>query len=157
MTDRKPDGRFAPGNRAADGHRKGRPPRNYSVAHALSIAADQPQSVDDDGAPLTDAQLAARWLWRIVRHGVDVRRDGDGGEQPLPVSTKDRLAALQTILSRIEPPTSADPADLPDAEPEQVMEQLDGLSDEELQVLEKIGMGRRGTDGSPSPNGANGP
>lgn len=135
---RNPDGTFQPGHKYA----RGRPPRNYCIAHALSIAANEAVSVDDNGEPLTNAQLATRWLWRVVREGVDSRRLPDGGEQVQPVATKDRLAALQTILARIEPGVKLDQAkdDEDDAEVQAIVQRLEGLSDEELALLERAGL-----------------
>lgn len=140
---RNPDGTFAPGHQFS----KGRPPRNYSIAHSLSIAANQPQTIDDDGNPLTDAQLAAKWLWEVVRTGLDRRKSEDGDEQLLPVSTRDRMEALKTILSRIEPEyklTDKNMGDATDEELEEQVQKLDNLTDEELAVLEKLATGKGG-------------
>ena len=139
---RRNDGTFQPGY---SGNPKGRPPRNYSIAHALSVVANDPASIDDDGNPLTYAQVASQWLWRIVRDGIDRRSTPDGAPEFVQVGTKDRLNALVTILNRIEPDYKLTPDQvdaMSDEEAEQVLEKLDDLSDEELAVLEKLGVKR---------------
>lgn len=133
-----------PGNKIASG----RPPRNYSIAQALSIAADQQVSIDDEGKPLTRANIAAAWLWRVVAEGLDSRRDPDGGDVLTPVGTRDRMEALKTILSRIEPGlklTDSPPADDDDETSAETIRKLDELSDDELKVLEKIGYRKGGS------------
>ena len=135
---------FKPGQ---SGNPAGRPPNRYSITHALRVVGDMPQSVDDDGTPLTDAQLAARWLWGVVRTGRDERRSEDGGAESVAVSTKDRMAALQTILGQLEPTRNLDPSRLLDDEQaEEVASKLDNLSDDELALLEKIGVGKGKAD-----------
>lgn len=134
------------------GNRKGRPPRNYSIAHALSVAAEQPQSVDNEGNSLTEAQLAAKWLWDVVRTGFDKRAlpSGETSDKDaklmLPVSTRDRLEALKTILSRIEPDYKLTDKNLDDdtgdEQAQRVIERLEGLSPEELAVLEKLAISK---------------
>ena len=118
---RKPRGRWKPGE---SGNPKGRPPKNYSIANALSLAAEQPQSVDDEGSPLTNAQLAADWIWRVVREGRDRRLSEDGDPEYRVVATKDRLQALQSILSRIEPDVKVNLSDLDDDQLERSAEQI---------------------------------
>lgn len=106
---------------------KGRPPRNYSIAHAMSIVAESPESVDNDGNPLTKAQAAAIWLWDRV---FDAK-----------LAFRDRLDALKTILSRIEPEfklTEKQMAEVTDEGARLEIEKLSKLSPEELSVLEKI-------------------
>ena len=126
---RKPDGTFARGHRLSPG----RPPRNYSIAHALSVYAEE-ATTTDDGETLTRAQWAARWLWSVVSSGRDRNQE---------VSFRDRLQALQTILSRIEPEYKLKPEDMADLgdEAREVAEQVAQLSPAELQVLAKIGVG----------------
>ena len=134
---RRSDGTFAPGHNIG---RRGRPRRNYSIAQALSVAADQPQSVDDDGDPLTHAQIAAEWLWTVVRDGIDERQKPEGGTERLVVSTKDRLAALNTILARIEPAWKVTPEDVAaetDERAQAAIRRLEQLSEDELTALKK--------------------
>lgn len=124
-----PEGRFARGNKWG----KGRPPRNYSIAHAMSVYAEE-GTTTDDGESLTRAQWAAKWLWGVVTSGQDRGKE---------VGFKDRLSGLQTILSRIEPMvklTETDIRNMSEGEAEEVVRNLESLSDEELKVLEKLGV-----------------
>ena len=52
------------------------------------------------------------------------------------------LSAFQMILSHIEPMYKLKPGELADAEMDDMAKQLDNLTDEELLVLEKIGIRR---------------
>ena len=129
-------GRFAPGNRCAEGvntgKRTGRPPRRYSIATALAHFADQAETIDNDGTPRTKAWLAAEWLWAVVTTGED------RGE---PVSFRDRVEALKTIQSATEPVVKWDPQDDGAAEPtpEEVdMEDITEMTDAELVQLQAL-------------------
>lgn len=121
-------GRFGQGNR----YGKGRPPRNYSIAHAMSQLAGE-ETTTDDGETVTRAQWASRWLWSVVTSGQDRNKE---------VGFKDRLEALKTILSRIEPDFKLNDKNVgtgdEEAEAEAVIERLESLSAEELAVLEKL-------------------
>ncbi len=99
------NGRFAQGHRFS----RGRPPRSYSITSALATIGDLPETIDDDGNTITKAQMAARWLWKCV---LDEE-----------LSYRDRLSALETVLSRIEPKvtlTGKDFDDVTDSEAELV-------------------------------------
>ena len=124
---RNSEGRFTSGNQ----HGRGRPPRNYSISHALALAAEEPESVDDHGNTLTKAQVAARFLWDVVS-----TRKWNGKD----VSFKDWLCALQTILSRIEPVVKLTAGELQAEEEKEFVERLQDLSPEELKVLQKVGL-----------------
>ena len=139
MGERDRKGRFQPGNKIATG----RPPREYSVAHALAIAARRPESWSDDGEPVTNAQIAADWLWQVVRTGRDERVGDDGERETVAVSSRDRMHALQTVLARIEPTLKIDPSEMPDDEADQVADNLDNLTDDQLKLLESIGVAKR--------------
>lgn len=141
-TGRDERGFFIKGNKIATG----RPPRNYSISHAISLAAELPQSVDNEGNQLTDAQLAARWLWEVVRTGIDTRKNPDGkGELHVPVCTRDRLAALATILNRIEPEwKSKIPIQPHDDDAEPLEKEMAKLTDQELNTVLGILTGRSG-------------
>ena len=123
------NGQFTPGHRFA----KGRPPRSYSITSALAAIADEPQTIDDDGNPITNAHAAAQWLWKCV---LDEE-----------LSYRDRLNALETVLNRVEPKitlTGKDIDDVTDSEAELVIAKLDELSTDELKILEKLALGRLG-------------
>jgi hypothetical protein len=124
-------GRFGRGNQFAKGvntgKTTGRPPRRYSIASALAHFADVPETIDDDGTPRTKAWLAARWLWSVVLTGED---------RGQPVSFRDRLEAIKTIQSAIEPPIKVNPAESVDDEAE--LDNLSELSDGELNELERL-------------------
>ena len=82
---RNRNGQFTPGHRFA----RGRPPRIYSITSALATIADLPETINNDGNVITKAQAATRWLWRSMFNEE--------------LSYKDRLSALETVLSHVEP------------------------------------------------------
>ena len=63
------------------------------------------------------------------------------------MSYKDRLSALETVLSHVEPKitlTDKDFDDVTDYEAELVIAKLDELSTDELKILEKLALDRLG-------------
>ena len=63
------------------------------------------------------------------------------------LSYRDRLNALETVLSHTEPKftlTGKDIDDVTDSEAELVIAKLDELSTEELKILEKLALDRLG-------------
>ena len=125
----KPGGGFAPGHK----YSRGRPPRNYSIAHALSLAAEEPESVDDHGNPLTKAQVLSKRLFKILLSGM---------WQGEKISYRDWLQTFIHVQTVLEPAQRITPGESYAAEQEEMAKQLDHLSDEELAVLEKIGIRR---------------
>lgn len=116
---RQSDGRFAHGHKFS----KGRPPRNYSIASAVSAIADTPETIDNEGNTLTKAQLAARWLWDRV---LDDK-----------LSFRDRLEAFKSVRACIEPDFKLKDEHMGDnADP--VSDDLSGLTNEELDQLERL-------------------
>ena len=120
-----PNGKFAKGNKVGVGNSNaGRPPRDYSIAHALSQAAKQAETVDDDGTVLTKAQVAARWLWECVLNPN--------------LSFRDRLEAFKTVVNRIEPDYSLKLRESQVGDGEEASEEtpldLTRLSDDEIRV-----------------------
>lgn len=133
-------GKFKRGNKAAARHHAGgRKPRRFSVSRALAIAADEVEDIDKEGAPLTNAQVAARWLWEVVRTGKD------RGEL---VSSRDRMEAMKLATSIAEPSHSlvkaleqereADERQQREAARAKLDAEALGLTEHEIAVLEDI-------------------
>ena len=118
---RNSDGTFKHGHSGIGG----RKPKLYSIAMALTRFADQPESVDDDGNPVTAATMAGRWLWTCVLTG----RDGTE-----PIRFRDRLAAFVEIRRAIEP----DPRGGEVGQSDDQQDDFSLLNDDELRAVEQL-------------------
>ena len=119
--ERNPDGTFRRGHKGMGG----RPRNKYSISAALERFSNQIESVDDDGAPITAATVAAKWLWNCVISGTDREN---------LLEFDDRLTAFKTIRSAIEP--ARQPSEAGQDEVQQ--NDLSILSDDELDQLEAL-------------------
>lgn len=135
--DRRKGGLFAPGNKI--GRLGGRPPRDYCIAHEMAAIAKQADTIDDQGNTLTGAQIASKWVWDIIKTGLDRRRpaSGTGADEVTPVGTQSRLEALKLVLSRIEPDYKLTDRNFNDGE-EEKPNGLDKLTPIELGQLETL-------------------
>ena len=132
------NGRFTKGNN----YGRGRPPRNYSISHALSALGDDAYTTDHEGNVRTNAWAISRFLIDVAVYGEDRRPDPDDPDNTkvVPVTTKERMDAANSIIKAIEPARkekARDVGDEPDPEAAVMMANLDSLTDEELKVLSK--------------------